>query len=151
MTYLVKRPVGVNFDDVFGASLTTLIDSFWSNDYQRSGNDLSGFLNPNADVREDDNAYKVSLALPGLTKDELKISYKDKVLTVEAKQKSDKEDGAQGYVYREIRQGDFKRSFKLPKGVNEDDISAIFENGLLVVTVPKAEEVKPKEINISLA
>ncbi len=104
---------------------------------------------PLADVYETENDFRIVLEVPGLSKDDFKISFNDGVLTVrgERKRPQAKEES---YFLTERPYGRFQRTFTLPGNVQADKISASYKDGLLTITIPKKEEAKPKEIPISV-
>ncbi len=105
---------------------------------------------PAVDVYEDKDNLLVKAELPGLKKEDIEISLHDGYLTLsgERKEESRKKDGD---VYRSERwSGRFSRSISLPFQVQTDKITANYTDGVLAVTLPKAEEAKPKQIQISV-
>jgi len=105
---------------------------------------------PAVDISETGDEYQVSADLPGLTKDDVKISYEDGVVTIRGEKKQEKEDKGRNYHRVERCYGAFERSFRLPARVDVDKISAKFKDGVLDLRLPKTEEVKPKEIPIKI-
>ncbi len=105
---------------------------------------------PLSDIYEDDDTYKLRLDLPGVKKDEVKISYSDGRLTITGERKQEKETGNHKYHRVERMYGKFYRSFDLPEKIKEDQITAEFKEGQLTISIPKAEEAKPKEIPIKI-
>ena len=105
---------------------------------------------PTADVLETKDDIQVTLEMPGLRPDEVEVSLEDNVLTVsgEKKEERSRENQEQRWHLTERRYGRFSRSFVLPKEVEQDRIQAIFENGVLNVTIPKSEKVKPRRIDV---
>ena len=103
---------------------------------------------PQMDLTETDESYRLHLDMPGMSKDELKISYQDNELVVSGERKSTHTDEDEEFVRVERSFGQFRRSFTLPRTVDADNIDATYENGVLTVTVPKTEKVKPRQIEI---
>lgn len=103
---------------------------------------------PRMDLIETDNAYRIHLDVPGIDKDDLKINYQDNQLTVSGERPSPQSGNNEEFVRVERSFGSFYRSFSLPKTVNADRIQATYEHGVLTISVPKAEEVKPRQIEI---
>ena len=103
---------------------------------------------PQMDLTETDESYRLHLDMPGMSKDELKISYQDNELVVSGEQKSTHTDKDEEFVRVERSFGQFRRSFTLPRTVDADNIDATYDNGVLTVTVPKTEKVKPRQIEI---
>lgn len=106
---------------------------------------------PAIDITEDNDAFLVTADLPGLTKKDININIKENMLTISGERKTEKKDENKNYCRTERRYGAFKRSFQLTDKVIADKITASFKDGVLTVNVPKAEEVKPKEIDIKVA
>jgi len=106
---------------------------------------------PAVDITEDNDAFIVTADLPGMSKKDISISIKENMLTVSGERKIEKKDESKNYCRTERRFGSFKRSFQLTDQVIADKITAAFKDGVLTVTVPKAEEVKPKEIEIKVS
>ena len=106
---------------------------------------------PAVDIVEDNDAFVVTADLPGLTKKDISINIKENMLTVSGERKSVIKDEKRNYCRTERRYGAFKRSFQLTDQVLADKITATFKDGVLTVNVPKAEEVKQKEIEIKVS
>ncbi|MCB0103865.1 MAG: Hsp20/alpha crystallin family protein [Anaerolineales bacterium] len=121
------------FDDAFTRPLS-LAGSNWSI--------------PAVDMYQTDNEVVVKAALPGIKADEVQINVTGEVLTLKGETKQESETKEKAYHIREQRWGTFERSLVLPTEVVADKAKADFENGILTITLPKAEEVKPKTISI---
>lgn len=106
---------------------------------------------PAIDITEDNDAFVVIADLPGLTKKDISINIKENMLTIGGERTVEKKDENKNYCRTERRYGAFKRSFQLTDKVIADKITASFKDGVLTIKVPKAEEVKPKEIEIKVA
>jgi len=107
-----------------------------------------GVWMPATDIQETKDDVVVSVELPGMKKDEIKVTVQDNILTIRGEKKQEKEEKDTNYHRIERNYGSFTRSFSLPAAVKADKISATYEAGVLRVVLPKAEEVKPKEIPI---
>ena len=103
---------------------------------------------PAVDMYQTDNEVVVKVALPGIKADDVQINVTGEVLTLKGESKHEEEVKEKAYHMREQRWGAFERSIVLPTEVVADKAKADFENGVLTITLPKAEEVKPKTINI---
>ena len=110
----------------------------------------SSSLIPRVNIRENDDQIAMTFEVPGMDRDEIKISVKDHVLTISGERQTESEEEGNGFVRTEFQTGSFKRSFTLPETVNQEKIVADYKNGLLTVTLPKLEEVKPKEIEVKV-
>lgn len=100
------------------------------------------------DMYETDSDVVIKAELPGVKPEEVDVSITEDVLTIKGEHKEEKEEKEPNYYRRELRYGSFSRSVRLPAAVNTDKAEAEFENGLLTLTVPKAEEVKPRQIKV---
>lgn len=110
---------------------------------------LSGFSTiPAIDMYQTADNVVVKAALPGLKPEEVQISVTADVLTLRGEVKEEKEDKDATYHIREQRYGSFERTLMLPTEVQTEKARAEFENGILTITLPKAEAVKPKTITI---
>ena len=105
---------------------------------------------PAADIREDEKSYLINMDVPGLTKEDLNVSLDKNILTISGEKKSDNEESDRKYHLVERRYGSFKRSFRLPEDIDSGKISAKVENGILSITIDKAEEKLPKVIDINV-
>ena len=110
-----------------------------------------GDWSPALDAFEDKDKYTVCIEVPGLKKDDLNVTVHDGVLTISGERKTEK-DVKEGTVHRTERYyGKFSRSVSLPSAVRADKVSAAYKDGVLTVEVPKAEEAKPKTIEVKVS
>ncbi len=105
---------------------------------------------PLTDISEDKDRYIIKLDLPGVSKSDVKISYVEGLLNISGERKQEKESKDSKYHRMERVFGKYYRSFRLPQQIREDKIEAEFKDGQLNITVPKAEEAKPKEIEVKI-
>lgn len=105
---------------------------------------------PAVDISEDKESVKLSVELPGMKQNEVKISVEDGVLTLRGERKFTDETKKENYYRIERCYGSFSRSFSLPPTVETEKIKAAMRDGLLEVLIPKKEEAKPKEIQIEV-
>jgi HSP20 family protein len=103
------------------------------------------------DVAENKDDFVVKASIPGINPEDLDVSYADDTLTIKGEIKSDNEYKEDQYHLRERRFGSFARSISLPTKIKGDAIDASYQNGVLTLRLPKAEEVKPKRIAIKVA
>ncbi|RLT44609.1 MAG: Hsp20/alpha crystallin family protein [Chloroflexi bacterium] len=122
--------------DVFSAPAT------WQND------EYAGYTRLALDVTENDENYTVHASVPGINAEDLEISFIENTLTIKGETKDERVDENEKWHLRERRFGSFMRSISLPTSVKADAIDAHFENGVLTLTLPKAEEIKPRRIAI---
>lgn len=107
-----------------------------------------GLQIPAVDLYQTDNEVVVKASLPGLKADDVQITITGEMLTLKGEFKQEDEVSEKAYHLREQRYGLFERAFALPTEVVADKAKAEFENGILTITLPKAEEVKPKIITV---
>jgi HSP20 family protein len=100
------------------------------------------------DVSESDDAYTVKASIPGVSPDDIDITYNANTLTIKGELKEEKEVQEARYHLRERRFGSFSRSINLPSTIDASGIQANYEKGVLTLSLPKAEEAKPKRIEI---
>lgn len=105
---------------------------------------------PLTDILEEDDKYILNMDLPGIEKKDVKISYANGQLTVSGERKQEKEKKGTTYHRIERAFGKYYRSFNLPEKILEDKIEAEFKDGALTITIPKAEEARPKEIEVKV-
>ena len=104
---------------------------------------------PALDVWETPTEVVYAFDLPGIREEQITLEVKDETLTVSADREKTEETSENGFYRFERRYGTFARAVGLPQGVDQDNISARYENGVLEVRVPKPEEQKPKKIELS--
>jgi HSP20 family protein len=103
---------------------------------------------PALDVYHTPNEVVVKAALPGLKPEDVSIDITGETLTIKGETKAEQEIKKEDYLYQERRYGAFSRSLVLPSGLKPDKAKAKMEDGFLTLTIPKAEEVKPKAIKV---
>jgi HSP20 family protein len=106
---------------------------------------------PPLDVHQTADEIVVTAALPGIKPEDVDITITGQTLSIRGEFKADEEISRDQYLYRERRYGTFNRQIQLPVRVQGDAASATFENGLLTLSIPKAEEVKPRQIQVKAA
>ena len=109
-----------------------------------------GFI-PALDLSETPEAYFVDLAVPGMKAEDLNVTFENGVLTLSGEIKQEAETKERNFHRVERRYGRFSRSVTLPASVRADAIEAKLESGVLHLSIPKAEEVKPRKITVNVA
>jgi HSP20 family protein len=110
-----------------------------------------GDWSPALDASEDKDKYVVTVEVPGLKKEDIHVTVHDGVLTISGERKSEK-DVKEGIVHRTERfYGKFSRSVTLPSAVKADKVLASYKDGILNVEVPKADEAKPRNIEVKIS
>jgi len=126
--------------------LPTVFDDFFKpwNEWFDNGGSLMGRIMtvPAVNIVEDKNDYKVSLAVPGMKKDDFNIDVEVNMLTISSEKEVSKEEKDEKYNRKEYSYSSFSRSFTLPEEVNREKIEAKYEDGLLKLVLPKKDEVK---------
>lgn len=106
---------------------------------------------PRVDVSESKDAYLIKAELPGVSRNDVKITLHDNVLTIKGEKKEEKEEKDVNVHRVERSYGVFERAFSLPLTVKSEKIDASFKDGVLSIILPKAEEAKPKEIEVKVS
>lgn len=123
-----------------------LLDRFWGLNGHRSELSAAAW-HPTVDVTEKDDAYVVTADLPGMSRDEIKVETNENTVTISGERKSDHKDEQSHRTERSY--GRFHRAFSMPSKFDASNVSAAYTDGVLTVTLPKAEEAKPKSVKIS--
>lgn len=123
----------------FGTLNSIFDDNFFGKDFHHNV--------PAVNVHESEKKWDLEVAAPGFKKEDFKITFENDVLTISAEHKEEVKSGDKNFSRREFRVSSFTRSFRLEKkDVNENEVKASYENGILTVSLPKAEEVKKEEV-----
>lgn len=126
-------------NDYVPTSFSNLFDRFFNDTMARSGGSAYSFV-PRVDIMEEDKAFEVHVAVPGMNKDDFKIDLNDNYLTISGERKFNREKKEDNFYSMETQYGTFSRSFSLPENVDANKISAKYVNGILEVTIPKDEK-----------
>lgn len=102
-----------------------------------------------ADIRETDKEYVIEADMPGVRKEDIKLDLRDGVLTIGVEHKEQVDEKRDNYIRKERRYGSYCRSFSVD-GINQEGVTAKYNDGVLTVTLPKAEETKPKTHRIDI-
>ena len=116
----------------------------------RGGGAQSRRWMPAMDLVETADQYVLRADLPGLSDDDVNVQLEDNVLTISGERQARHEQNEEGYYRIERAFGSFARSLTLPAGVNPDDVQAHFDRGVLEIRIPKPEQKKPRQVQISL-
>ncbi len=136
--------------------LPSFFDRFWNNELMDWGHSNYSSTNtslPAVNVKETDDDFIIELAAPGMDKNDFKINFKNNVLSISSEKQNEKEEKKENFTRKEFSYQSFQRSFTVSDNVVvSDKIEAKYDNGILNITLPKREEVKPqpeREIKIS--
>jgi HSP20 family protein len=106
---------------------------------------------PSVDISETDSAYLIKGEIPGVKKEDVKVTIQDGMLTIQGERRQEKEEKGKKFHRIECSYGSFARSFWVPSDADESSVKAEFKDGMLNVTLAKSEKAKPKSINVSVS
>lgn len=137
------------FDDLMNR-YNRMFGSNWAS--EREGKDLFSRSDwaPAVDIKESAEAFTIDAELPGMSKDDVKVTVHDGVLTIEGERKHEEESTDKKQHRIERFYGSFMRRFTLPENVDENSVKASFKDGLLTLTLLKAEPKEPKAIEVDV-
>jgi HSP20 family protein len=130
--------------------LTNVLDEAFGT-FPEEGRTVTASWYPACDVFEDKDAIKIVAEVPGVTPEDVKISLENNVLTIRGEKKQQAEERTERVHRYERSYGAFERTFVLPSSVDPERIEASYQNGILNVSVPKAERARPREIPVNVA
>jgi HSP20 family protein len=126
-----------------------LDEAFGGAAFPEQGNVITSTLFAPTDVSEDENSLHLSMELPGVEPDNVRLSLENNILTIRGEKQQQVDENNERIHRFERVYGVFERTFALPNTVDADKIDARFENGVLLVTIPKAERARPREIRVN--
>lgn len=106
---------------------------------------------PSVDISETDTAYLIKGEIPGVKKDDIKVTLENGILTIQGERKQEKEEKGKRSYHCECSYGNFVRSFRMPEDADESAIKADFKDGMLNVTLTKSAKAKTKAINVAVS
>ena len=144
MTQLTRRTPNRTVRD-----LQREVDSIFDRFFGRGGDDdTSTVWAPRTDLSETDDAFRIRLDVPGMTKDDIAINLQNNTLTVSGERSSERQKDGEEYVRVERAFGTFHRTFTLPDAVDPDRVEATYDEGVLTINVPKTETSTRRQIEI---
>jgi HSP20 family protein len=153
MALMINRPTRA-FAHVWPRRWNDEFDNLFENFLQPSRAKLepaAESLMPRLDVSEKEDAYVVAAELPGVKKDDIQVTVEDGVLTIGAETKSEHEEKEGNRVIRSERHyGRYERSLRLGHDIAAKDVKAAYKDGILTLTLPKAEQAKPKRVAVDV-
>lgn len=144
---IVRRPS--RFGELM--TLRQAMDRLFDDDFFRplwTTGERAGVTLP-LDVSTTPDAFVVEASLPGVKPEDVEITVENDTLTISGRTAAERKVEEASYLFQEIRHGSFSRTVSLPTGLETEKASATFENGVLSLRIPKAEQVKPRQIRIS--
>jgi HSP20 family protein len=132
-------------------SMRTAMDRFFDDDFRPFHWLSGGFDGPALplDVTTSADSVTIEAALPGIKPEDVDITVENNAVTITGKTADERSADEGSYVVQEIRRGNFSRTVTLPTGLEPDKAKATFEHGILRLEIPKAEQLKPRQIRIS--
>ncbi len=137
------------FNNLARMSARGLFDDLFNTMLDADGNEGSAWY-PRVDVRDNKDTIEVHAELPGMSKDDIKVTYENNYLTISGERKLEDKKEDTNYYRVERQYGRFSRSFRLPVEVHHDIFQANYTTGLLHLSQPKVEAKKPREISINV-
>ena len=144
---IIRRPS--RFGEIM--TLRQAMDRLFDDDFRPMRWTTGGLDGPALplDVTTDAEALTIEAALPGIKPENVEITVEDGTLSISGTTAAERSSEEGSYLVQEIRRGSFSRSVTLPNGLEPDKATATFEHGVLTLRIPKAEQVKPRQIKIS--
>lgn len=130
--------------DVRSKRFSDIMDEFFNDVVNTSNNNFV----PGIDISETEDEFLISAELPGMKKEDISVNLDNRYLTISGERKFEKEENGKKFHRVETSYGAFNRSFQLPDNVEEESIAASYENGLLNISLKKAEDKVKKKIKI---
>lgn len=131
----------VKWNHPVSPSFSRLLDDFFNNDLQLTRGFDAPKSVPSINVVQKEDAFRIELAAPGLSREDFSLNVDKDQLIIKAHKEAKEEETTEKYTRREFSYHTFQRSFTLPDTIDRDAIGAVYENGVLNVTLPKKEEV----------
>lgn len=134
------------------STLLNDLEAIMGSTFDWSGRNVSGTRYPSVDITESENSYRITADLPGLSREDIKVTVENSVLTISGEKKREVEKHEKDrYYHLERTYGVFSRSFSLPANVDGKNIEARYTNGVLELTLKKSEEAKPRAIEVTVS
>jgi HSP20 family protein len=127
------------------------MNCFFEEDFTSRGEEkdmAASTWTPSVDIYENENELVLSAETPGIEDKDIEIKIENNTLSIEGERKIEKETKEENYHRIERSYGSFYRSFTLPTNVNQDNIKAEYDNGILRISMPKKPELKPKKVKV---
>jgi len=135
------RRMHEDVDRLMGNLISPLVNTVWP---------VVDMAGPPVDVYEKDGNVIMKAELPGLCKDDIEITATEDGISLKGEFKTEEETKKEGYIRRERREGKFFRTIAVPAAIKPDEVKASFKDGVLEVTAPLAQEIKPKERKVPI-
>ncbi len=148
MTLVRRDPISElrTLQEDFNRVFSSVFPRLFSHEEGLSG----GGWSPSVDIYENEEAFTLEADLPGVKPEDFKLSIENRTLTLQGERRFEKKSESDNYHRVERSYGSFTRTFTLPSTINVEEVQAEFKDGILRVTLPKREEVKPRQIQIQV-
>ncbi|HEY0769539.1 MAG TPA: Hsp20/alpha crystallin family protein [Sphingobacteriaceae bacterium] len=140
MSTLIKSPGMPSF--------RSLMEDFWNSENLFDRAIFRRDSLPAVNIKENENSFEVEVAAPGYQKQDFKIDIQNGVLHISAETREEKAEESENYTRKEFSYSSFNRSFSLPENVKEENVTAKYDNGLLLLKLEKAAKQQPKAISV---
>lgn len=132
-----------------GQMLPSMMDDFFKpwNEWFNGGNWMKEITVPAINITEDKDKYMVSVAAPGMKKEDFNIDIDGNIMSISSRKEESKEEKDARYTRKEYNYSSFSRSFSLPEEINQASIEAKYEDGILKLMLPKKEEVRKQQLS----
>lgn len=132
-----------------GQVLPSMMDDFFKpwNEWFNGGNWMKEITVPAVNITEDKDKYMVSVAAPGMKKEDFNIDIDGNIMSISSQKEESKEEKDARYTRKEYNYSSFSRSFSLPEEINQASIEAKYEDGILKLMLPKKEEVRKQNLS----
>ncbi|TMB91725.1 MAG: Hsp20/alpha crystallin family protein [Chloroflexi bacterium] len=144
MALIRWNPWGDLFD--LHSQVDHLFQSLGPDTVRMNGDEIAGLP---VDIRQTDDAFVIEASVPGFRPEDVEVTFADGLLTIKGNRSAETEDKSGTYVRRERRTTSVFRQVGLPAEVRDDHINATFDNGVLRITVPRAEKAQPRRIPVT--
>lgn len=146
-----RQPVSLTRSPIRSLFSRSLFDDMFDRYLSETNGEFSQMMNVSMDVAETEQAFEVTVDLPGINPDEVDIQIDNNTLTIRGQrdEESEEKDEEKQFHRVERYRGSFARSVVLPNSINEDETAAEFKDGVLRIMIPKSEEARPRKISIS--
>jgi HSP20 family protein len=126
------------------------VDRLFDTFFGRENEAYDNYWRPAIDIEENNGNLMVRAEIPGMSKEEIKVAVKDNLLTISGERKRENESKDKTYYRVERCYGQFQRMIRLPAEVDADKVKATYKDGVLHITLPKPESMKPKQIDVEI-
>ncbi len=126
------------------------MDRLFNSFFGRSGEELEGFWSPIIDIEEDNGSFSVQAEIPGMKKEDIKISVRGNLLSIYGERQQESTTKNKTFHRIERSYGKFSRIITLPADVDPEKVKAVYKDGILTITLPKLDVTKHKEIDVEI-